>query len=72
LVGNLGNIALLECAEQAGLLAPGVGHAAADAYRELRRLQHRARLNEEPTHKPLSEVANLRQPVLELWHQVLA
>lgn len=71
LADNVGNIALLERAEQAGLLLPGVGHASADAYRELRRLQHRARLNEEPTHKPVGEVQSLRQPVLELWGQVL-
>jgi glutamate-ammonia-ligase adenylyltransferase len=31
-----------------GLLPCGVGHAAADAYRELRRVQHRARLDEVP------------------------
>ena len=46
--GNLGNIALLERAEQVGLLPAGVGHAAANAYRELRRVQHRARLDEAP------------------------
>ena len=49
LVENVGNIALLQRAEQAGLLPAGLGQAAADAYRELRRVQHRARLNEEPT-----------------------
>ena len=49
LVGNVGNIALLQRAEQVGLLPAGVGHAAADAYRELRRVQHRARLDEVPT-----------------------
>lgn len=49
LVDNVGNIALLQRAEQAGLLPPGVGQHAADAYRELRRVQHKARLNEEPT-----------------------
>src|SRR6202012_2562806 len=46
LVPNVGNIALLQRAEAAGLLPPGVGEAAASAYRELRRVQHRARLNE--------------------------
>ncbi|MES2508884.1 MAG: bifunctional [glutamate--ammonia ligase]-adenylyl-L-tyrosine phosphorylase/[glutamate--ammonia-ligase] adenylyltransferase [Pseudomonadota bacterium] len=49
LVPNVGNIALLQRAEHVGLLAPGIGADAADAYRELRRVQHRARLNEEPT-----------------------
>jgi glutamate-ammonia-ligase adenylyltransferase len=46
---NAGNIALLKRAEAAGLLPEGVGAAAADAYRELRRAQHRARLDEQPT-----------------------
>lgn len=50
LLANAGNIALLQRAEEAGLLPPGVGHAAADGYRELRRIQHRARLDEQPTH----------------------
>lgn len=49
LVANVGNISLLQRAEAAGLLPPGVGQRAAGAYRELRRVQHRARLNEEPT-----------------------
>lgn len=49
LIHNVGNIALLQRAEAAGLLPPGVGERAASAYRELRRVQHRARLNEEPT-----------------------
>ena len=49
LIPNVGNIALLQRAEAAGLLPPGVGQAAASAYRELRRVQHQARLNEEPT-----------------------
>ncbi len=49
LVDNVGNIALLQRTEQVGLLPAGVGQHAADAYRELRRVQHQARLNEEPT-----------------------
>ena len=71
LVDNVGNIALLERAEQAGLLPAGLGHAAAGAYRELRRVQHSARLNEEPTQLPLSELIEQRQAVLSLWQQVL-
>ncbi len=74
LVGNLGNIALLNLAEQAGLLPPGVGQAAGDAYRDLRRLQHRARLDEAPTRLPLAEapveVTALREAVLRLWTHV--
>jgi glutamate-ammonia-ligase adenylyltransferase len=71
LVNNVGNIALLEQAERDGLLPKGLGHAAADAYRELRRQQHRARLNEEPTQRPAHEGAALREAVLRLWSQVL-
>ena len=49
LLGNVGNIALLMQAENEGLLPEGVGQAAGRAYRELRRVQHRARLDELPT-----------------------
>jgi len=65
-----GNIGLLERAEQAGLLPPGVGHAAADAYRTLRQAQHRARLNEEPTRVPPQQLAQERRAVLALWNAV--
>jgi glutamate-ammonia-ligase adenylyltransferase len=63
LVGNVGNIALLQRAEQVGLLPAGVGHAAADAYRELRRVQHRARLDEVPTQVAPRELATERDAV---------
>ena len=52
---NVGNIALLQRAEAAGLLPPGVGQAAANAYRALRLAQHRARLDERPTQFALPE-----------------
>lgn len=70
LVGNVGNIALLRAAEGAGLLPAGVGTAAADAYRELRRVQHRARLNEEPTQVDEHTMATERAAVLALWTAV--
>ncbi len=70
LVANVGNIALLRAAEAAGLLPTGVGSAAADAYRELRRVQHRARLNEEPTQVPTEAMASERAAVLALWKAV--
>jgi glutamate-ammonia-ligase adenylyltransferase len=70
LLPNLGNIALLQRAEDAGLLSPGVGHAAADAYRELRRAQHRARLDEQPTNFEPELHAAQRDAVLALWQQV--
>ncbi len=70
LIANVGNIALLRIAEAAGLLPAGVGSAAADAYRELRRIQHRARLNEEPTQVNAESVAGERAAVLALWAAV--
>jgi glutamate-ammonia-ligase adenylyltransferase len=69
--GNLGNIALLQRAEAAGLLPAGVGQAAADAYRELRHLQHRARLDEAPTQIDAAQAGPLAAPVHRLWAHVL-
>lgn len=70
LVPNAGNIALLQRAEGAGLLPPGVGHAAASAYRELRRRQHHARLNEESTQFPEHQLGAERDAILALWCHV--
>jgi len=70
LLDNAGNIALLQRAEAAGLLPAGVGKAAADAYRELRRAQHRARLDEQPTQFEPEVLARERDAVLALWHAV--
>ena len=70
LVENAGNIALLQRAEAAGLLPQGVGEQAASAYRELRRVQHRARLNEEPTQVPPEELAAERKAIQNLWAAV--
>jgi glutamate-ammonia-ligase adenylyltransferase len=67
LVDNVGNIALLLRAEAAGLLPPRVGQRAADAYRELRRVQHRARLNEAPTQVQLPELQEEREAIKALW-----
>jgi len=72
LIPNVGNIALLLRAEAAGLLPPGVGRDAAAAYRELRRVQHRARLNEAPTQVPLPGLAAEREAMLALWRAVFA
>lgn len=71
LAHNVGNIALLQGAEKAGLLPTGVGQAAADAYRDMRRVQHRARLNEEPTDVPMAALAAQRDAVLTLWRVVM-
>ncbi|MDR6534701.1 bifunctional [glutamate--ammonia ligase]-adenylyl-L-tyrosine phosphorylase/[glutamate--ammonia-ligase] adenylyltransferase [Variovorax soli] len=70
LIPNVGNIALLIRAEEAGLLPDGVGRNAASAYRELRRVQHRARLNEEPTQVPMNALMAERGAMLALWKAV--
>ena len=71
LADNVGNIALLMRAEAVGLLPEGVGRAAANAYRELRRVQHHARLNEEPTDVPMAMLGSEREAVLALWRGVM-
>ena len=68
---NVGNIALLARAEACGLLPAGAGVAAGNAYRELRRLQHKARLNEEPTQVDAETVRAERDAVLVVWQHVL-
>ena len=72
LADNVGNIALLIRAEVAGLLPMGMGQAAANAYREMRRLQHRARLNEEPTQVDPSTLTTEREALLAVWRHVMA
>jgi [glutamine synthetase] adenylyltransferase / [glutamine synthetase]-adenylyl-L-tyrosine phosphorylase len=70
LIANVGNIALLGRAEAESLLPPGVGSAAADAYRDLRRAQHLARLNEQPTQVAPEVLASQRDAVLAVWRAV--
>lgn len=72
LAPNLGNIALLQRAEAAGLLPAGMGQAAADAYRTLRRHQHQARLDEQPTQLPPEVLQGERDAILALWQAVFA
>jgi glutamate-ammonia-ligase adenylyltransferase len=70
LLANAGNIALLRTCEHCGLLPAGIGSQAADAYRELRRAQHRARLDEKPTQVPPDVLAAERGHILALWRAV--
>jgi glutamate-ammonia-ligase adenylyltransferase len=70
LIPNVGNIALLQRAEASGLLPAGVGQAAAAGYRELRRRQHHARLNEESTQVPEDQLAAERDAILALVQHV--
>ncbi len=69
---NKGNITLLQRAEKAGLLPPGIGTAAADAYRTLRRVQHHARLNEEPTQLAPESMKDERTAIENLWRAVFS
>jgi glutamate-ammonia-ligase adenylyltransferase len=70
LLDDVGNIALLQRAQEAGLLPDHVGSRAADAYRELRRAQHRARLDERPTQLDADAFGPQRDAVLALWRAV--
>jgi glutamate-ammonia-ligase adenylyltransferase len=70
LLTNAGNIALLERAEVLGLLPNGIGHAAASAYRTLRKVQHKARLNEDAPVVTLPELNAERAAILVLWQHV--
>ncbi|RTL44351.1 MAG: bifunctional [glutamate--ammonia ligase]-adenylyl-L-tyrosine phosphorylase/[glutamate--ammonia-ligase] adenylyltransferase [Burkholderiales bacterium] len=73
LLDNLGNIALLQRCEAVGLLPAGVGVGAANAYRELRRVQHKARLDEQSTALDAEAAGPLgphREAVLGLWRAV--
>ncbi|WP_296510136.1 bifunctional [glutamate--ammonia ligase]-adenylyl-L-tyrosine phosphorylase/[glutamate--ammonia-ligase] adenylyltransferase [Rhodoferax sp.] len=70
LLGNVGNIALLQRADEVGLLPPSVGAQAAQSYRELRQIQHTARLNESPTTIANTPPAPEAQAGLALWHEV--
>ena len=72
LLQNVGNISLLRLAESAGLLPAGVGLDAATAYRELRRIQHRARLNEEPTQVTPPTLQAECAAIENLWKAVFA
>lgn len=64
---NVGNIALLQRAQAAGLLAAPVGEEAAQAYRQLRHWQHQARLDELEAQLPLERVQAERSRGLALW-----
>ncbi|HQC84283.1 MAG TPA: bifunctional [glutamate--ammonia ligase]-adenylyl-L-tyrosine phosphorylase/[glutamate--ammonia-ligase] adenylyltransferase [Rhodoferax sp.] len=70
LLPNVGNIALLQRAQACGLLPGNVGDKAAQAYRTLRQIQHRARLNEEPTQLDIAKVTTERDAGLALWTAV--
>jgi len=71
LLTNCGNIALLARAAEAGLLPMAVAGPAANAYRELRRLQHQVKLQGAETARiPRADVGPLPEAVQRLWQTV--
>lgn len=71
LTANIGNIALLKRCAELGLLPADIALPAADAYRELRRLQHRVKLQgAEHARVPPEGVEPASQAVKALWAAV--
>ena len=74
LIGNLGNIALLQIAGEIGLIAAEVAQSVGDAYRLLRARQHRLRLDgAEKTRVDLDqepEFIAARDAVQALWLEI--
>lgn len=72
LVRNLGNIALLRLAGEAGLIPTDLALQAGDAYRTLRRVQHQMRLQGvEKARVAPDQLQAERAAVRELWTTVL-
>lgn len=74
LIGNLGNIALLRIAGEAGLIHASIAQDVGDAYRQLRARQHRLRLDgAEKTRVDLGlepQLVEAREVVLALWQEI--
>jgi glutamate-ammonia-ligase adenylyltransferase len=74
LIGNLGNIALLRIAGELGLIQAKEAGLVGNAYRLLRALQHRLRLDgAEKTRIAIDqnpEMMAARDAVLELWQKI--
>ncbi|PHV11580.1 bifunctional [glutamate--ammonia ligase]-adenylyl-L-tyrosine phosphorylase/[glutamate--ammonia-ligase] adenylyltransferase [Chitinimonas sp. BJB300] len=71
LLANSGNIALLRVAAEAGLVPSNLAGDAQEAYRRLRELQHKERLDgTAPSEAALAAVAPYCEAVRSLWHVV--
>jgi len=72
LIKNLGNIALLKLAGQAGLVDEELALQSGDAYRSLRRRQHELRLQgADKARVPQTELSEERAVIRRLWETVL-
>jgi [glutamine synthetase] adenylyltransferase / [glutamine synthetase]-adenylyl-L-tyrosine phosphorylase len=73
LAANIGNIALLRRSAALGLIDSDLGVAVENTYRDLRRMQHRAWLDERADAKAeRARVEPLVQPVRTLWQRLFA
>ncbi|MBP9219342.1 MAG: bifunctional [glutamate--ammonia ligase]-adenylyl-L-tyrosine phosphorylase/[glutamate--ammonia-ligase] adenylyltransferase [Sterolibacterium sp.] len=70
LTANLGNIALLKMAAELNLIPAALAETVRDAYRDYRRMQHLARLNNAKAHVAPAQVAERITAVRALWHAV--
>jgi len=72
LTGNIGNLALLTLAARLGLVDQAMAHAAHDAYRRLRQMQHALRLQgEKYARVEAAGLAPQVAAVTQLWKSVL-
>ena len=67
---NGGNIALLQQAQNLGLIPAPLGENAAHAYRHLRQLQHRARLDDAPAQVENQHVTTEQAAGVGLWESM--
>jgi glutamate-ammonia-ligase adenylyltransferase len=70
LTANSGNIALLNLAAKLGLIGEEISGKVRDSYRELRRLQHQMRLNNQAQCRMETDTIDTK-PVLDLWKTLL-
>jgi len=70
LTENKGNIALLAMAARRGLIPVDLADAVRDAYRDYRRMQHAARLNDQKSRVAKADVAERVVVVRRLWKTV--
>jgi len=70
LTRNAGNIALLRLAGELGLIGETAAQQVAALYRELRRMQHQMRLNNQSPCRLPHEAMDV-QPVIDLWQALM-